>query len=226
MSNPYQEALGATLIERTFRERIVLVGVTLGGHTDEDTEEGLDELSLLVDTAGADEAARLTQRRDTPDSAFYIGKGKVEELKEVCLALDADTGEYKWHYQEIPAEEWDLDSVQQIMLADIEATALAEAVKGLEERQIRAAGVLCDVAHRAALQAAAEKTLETFGKVHVVCNNAGVAVGGPSNSVGHAGDGLARADPPGGAAGGLAARDQRQQQGRGQDAAAAGRVGG
>lgn len=91
MSNPYQEALGATLIERTFRERIVLVGVTLGGHTDEDTEEGLDELSQLVDTAGADEAARLTQRRDTPDSAFYIGKGKVEELKEVCLAIDADT---------------------------------------------------------------------------------------------------------------------------------------
>ena len=91
MSNPYQEALGATLIERTFRERIVLVGVTLGGHTDEDTEEGLDELSLLVDTAGADEAARLTQRRDTPDSAFYLGKGKVEELKEVCLAIDADT---------------------------------------------------------------------------------------------------------------------------------------
>ena len=91
MSNPYQEALGATLIERTFRERIVLVGVTLGGHTDEDTEEGLDELSLLVDTAGADEAARITQRRDTPDNAFYIGKGKVEELKEVCLAIDADT---------------------------------------------------------------------------------------------------------------------------------------
>ncbi len=91
MSNPYQEALGATLIERTFRERIVLVGVTMGGHTDDDTEDGLDELSLLIDTAGADEVARVTQRRDTPDSAFYIGKGKAEELKEVCLALDADT---------------------------------------------------------------------------------------------------------------------------------------
>lgn len=91
MSNPYQEALGATLIERTFRERIVLVGVTMGGHTDDDTEEGLDELSLLIDTAGADEVARVTQRRDTPDSTYYIGKGKAEELKEVCLALDADT---------------------------------------------------------------------------------------------------------------------------------------
>jgi GTP-binding protein HflX len=91
VSNPYQEALGATLIERTFRERIVLVGVTMGGHTDDDTEEGLDELSLLIDTAGADEVARVTQRRDTPDSTYYIGKGKAEELKEVCLALDADT---------------------------------------------------------------------------------------------------------------------------------------
>ncbi len=91
MSNPYQEALGATLIERTFRERIVLVGVTMGGQTDDETEEGLDELSLLIDTAGADEAARVTQRRDSADSTFYIGKGKVDELKEVCLALDADT---------------------------------------------------------------------------------------------------------------------------------------
>ncbi|PHX73016.1 MAG: GTPase HflX [Acidimicrobium sp.] len=48
-------------------------------------------MSLLIDTAGADEAARLTQRRDSPDSTFYIGKGKVDELKEVCIALDADT---------------------------------------------------------------------------------------------------------------------------------------
>ncbi|MEY4015239.1 MAG: hypothetical protein RIS46_235, partial [Actinomycetota bacterium] len=63
----------------------------MGGQTDDETEEGLDELSLLIDTAGADEAARLTQRRDSPDSTFYIGKGKVDELKEVCLALDVDT---------------------------------------------------------------------------------------------------------------------------------------
>ena len=62
MTTPYNQALGATLIERTKRERIVLVGVTLPGHTDADTEEGLDELSLLIDTAGADEAGRLVQR--------------------------------------------------------------------------------------------------------------------------------------------------------------------
>jgi GTP-binding protein HflX len=91
MTNPYQEALGATLIERTKRERIVLVGVTLPGHTDDDTEAGLDELALLIDTAGADEAGRLVQRRDAPDRTWFIGKGKVEELKQLCLAVDADT---------------------------------------------------------------------------------------------------------------------------------------
>ncbi|MFM2072369.1 MAG: hypothetical protein RLZZ623_2632 [Actinomycetota bacterium] len=91
MNSPYNQALGATLIERSKRERIVLVGVTLPGHTDGDTEAGLDELALLIDTAGADEAARLVQRRDSPDHTWFIGKGKVEELKQLCLAVDADT---------------------------------------------------------------------------------------------------------------------------------------
>ena len=91
MTTPYQEALGATLIERTKRERIVLVGVTLPGHTDEETDASLDELSLLIDTAGADEAGRLVQRRDAPDNTWFIGKGKVDELLEMCLAVDADT---------------------------------------------------------------------------------------------------------------------------------------
>ena len=84
MSNPYQEALGQTLIDRSIRERIVLVGVTLPLHTEEETDESLDELALLVDTAGADEAGRLTQKRDAPDSTWFIGKGKAEELKALC----------------------------------------------------------------------------------------------------------------------------------------------
>jgi GTP-binding protein HflX len=91
VSTPYTEALGESLISRETRERIVLVGVTLDGHDESETDESLDELSLLIDTAGADEAGRLTQRRDRPDSATFIGKGKAEELKELCLAVDADT---------------------------------------------------------------------------------------------------------------------------------------
>ena len=91
MNTPYLEALGSTLISRGIREKIVLVAVTMSDRTDDETQDSLDELAQLIDTAGADEVARITQRRDAPDSAFYIGKGKVEELKELCLALDSDT---------------------------------------------------------------------------------------------------------------------------------------
>jgi len=90
-NSPYNEALGQTLIERSVREKIVIVGVTLDDHSDEETEASLDELALLIDTAGADVAGRLMQRRDTPDHTWYVGKGKAEELRELCLAVDADT---------------------------------------------------------------------------------------------------------------------------------------
>jgi GTP-binding protein HflX len=80
-----------SLIERAFREKIVLVGVAFPGTSEDQVEESLDELSLLVDTAGADEVARLVQRRDAPDPTYYIGKGKAEELRELAVAADCDT---------------------------------------------------------------------------------------------------------------------------------------
>ncbi|HXZ83179.1 MAG TPA: GTPase HflX [Acidimicrobiales bacterium] len=80
-----------TLIERRFRERIVLVGVASRPRTLGEVEASLDELALLVDTAGADEAARVVQARDTLDAATYIGRGKAEELHALCEAVDADT---------------------------------------------------------------------------------------------------------------------------------------
>ncbi|MDQ2726441.1 MAG: GTPase HflX [Actinomycetota bacterium] len=80
-----------SLIERSFREKIILVGVTVPPQSDEITEAHLDELALLVDTAGADEAARVVQRRDHPDPATYVGRGKAEELRDLSLAVDADT---------------------------------------------------------------------------------------------------------------------------------------
>jgi NAD(P)-dependent dehydrogenase (short-subunit alcohol dehydrogenase family) len=70
-----------------------------------------------------------------------------------------------------------------VMIADIEQAALTRAVQELRDSQVRAEGVLCDVASRGSLREAALKTISTFGKVHVVCNNAGVAVGGPIGSV-------------------------------------------
>jgi len=80
-----------SLIERAIRERIVLVGVTIPPESADDTEAHLDELALLVDTAGADVAERVLQRRDSPDPATYVGKGKAEELRQVSLEVDADT---------------------------------------------------------------------------------------------------------------------------------------
>ena len=80
-----------SLIERTFREKIILVGVTVPPEREEETERHLDELALLIDTAGADEAARVVQRRDRPDPATYVGRGKAQELRELSLAVDADT---------------------------------------------------------------------------------------------------------------------------------------
>ena len=80
-----------SLIDRSFRERIVLVGVTIPPGTVTQTEAHLDELAQLIDTAGADEAARVLQRRDAPDPATYIGSGKAKELHELSEAVDAHT---------------------------------------------------------------------------------------------------------------------------------------
>ena len=88
---PSESAFTDTLISRTIREKIVLVGVTFPQEVVAETEAGLDELALLVDTAGADVRERVLQRRDAPDPATFLGSGKVAELKEICLAVDADT---------------------------------------------------------------------------------------------------------------------------------------
>jgi len=88
---PPESAFTDTLISRTVRERIVAVGVTFPGGTAAATEAGLDELALLVDTAGADVLARIVQRRPAPDPATYVGRGKADELRAICLEVDADT---------------------------------------------------------------------------------------------------------------------------------------
>jgi len=72
------------------RQRALLVGTGQGTRTAEEAEESLDELALLVDTAGADPVDRMLQRRDRPDPATYIGKGKAAELRELADVLDVD----------------------------------------------------------------------------------------------------------------------------------------
>ncbi|MCW5745498.1 MAG: SDR family NAD(P)-dependent oxidoreductase [Alphaproteobacteria bacterium] len=64
-----------------------------------------------------------------------------------------------------------------VMLADIETDALAAAVESLRGIAPDVRGVACDVADAAAVEHAAQVTVEAFGHVHVLCNNAGVAGG-------------------------------------------------
>ncbi|MFL5520563.1 MAG: GTPase HflX [Gemmatimonadales bacterium] len=52
-------------------------------------DEHLDELARLVDTAGASVVGRVTQQVQSPTPAFYIGEGKVEEVREAVQALGA-----------------------------------------------------------------------------------------------------------------------------------------
>ena len=71
-------------------ERVVLVSVWTSG-TQEDADNALAELKLLAETAGSQVLEGLVQRRHRPDPATYIGRGKVDELREVVVATGADT---------------------------------------------------------------------------------------------------------------------------------------
>ena len=63
----------------------------------------------------------------------------------------------------------------QVVLADIEKDALDRAVQELEQRQHRVIGVVANTMVRESVEALAKRAIEEFGKVHVVCNNAGIA---------------------------------------------------
>jgi GTP-binding protein HflX len=71
-------------------ERVVLVGVWTEGSV-EDAENSMAELALLAETAGSQVLDALYQRRQKPDPATYIGRGKVDGLREIVQATGADT---------------------------------------------------------------------------------------------------------------------------------------
>ena len=75
---------------RLLLERIVLVSVWTTG-SEVSAENSIAELKLLAETAGSQVLEGLIQRRDRPDPATYIGRGKVAELRDVVVATGADT---------------------------------------------------------------------------------------------------------------------------------------
>jgi GTP-binding protein HflX len=71
-------------------ERVVLVGVWTEGSS-VDAENSLAELAALAQTAGSQVLDGLIQRRSRPDPSTYIGRGKVNELRDIVVATGADT---------------------------------------------------------------------------------------------------------------------------------------
>src|SRR5687767_1567570 len=65
-------------------ERAVLVGLITKDQTETQVQEYLDELAFLAETAGAIAIKRFTQKSLHPDSKTFIGKGKLEEIKNYC----------------------------------------------------------------------------------------------------------------------------------------------
>jgi GTP-binding protein HflX len=75
-------------VESVASEAAILVGVLLGHQ--EIHGDPLEELEGLATTAGSRIVGQLTQRRQAPDVTTYLGKGKVEELKQIAAATGAD----------------------------------------------------------------------------------------------------------------------------------------
>ena len=88
------------------RESAIIVGVVLPEH--QINGDPLEELEGLAETAGAHVVGRLTQNRQKPDYATYLGKGKVEELSQLVEATDADVVIFI-HREDLyyTEEEWD-----------------------------------------------------------------------------------------------------------------------
>jgi len=69
-------------------EKAVLVGLVQKDQTEQQVTEYLDELAFLAETAGAVTVKRFTQKLQHPDSRTFIGKGKLEEIRQYILGKD------------------------------------------------------------------------------------------------------------------------------------------
>ena len=72
-------------------EKAVLVGLITGSQDEKQAKEYLDELEFLADTAGAEVLKKFTQKLDIPNTATFVGKGKLDEIGTYVKAVEADT---------------------------------------------------------------------------------------------------------------------------------------
>ncbi len=72
-------------------EKAVLVGLISGSQDERQALEYLDELEFLADTAGAEVLKKFTQKLDRPNTATFVGSGKLEEIGNYIKMVEADT---------------------------------------------------------------------------------------------------------------------------------------
>lgn len=77
--------------KETQYEKVVLVGLVTRDQTEEKLAEYMDELQFLAYTAGAEVDKRFTQKMDRPDSKFFVGSGKLQEIKDYVDENEIDT---------------------------------------------------------------------------------------------------------------------------------------
>ena len=121
------------------RERVLLVGLYGANETRHQAEEYLNELELLVDTAGGITVEKILQNRTSPDKATYIGKGKLQELKQL-------KGDLK------------IDAI--IFDDDLSPTQIRNIEKGTEAKIIDRSGLILDIFAGRAQTAAAKTQVE------------------------------------------------------------------
>ncbi|MDD6541117.1 MAG: GTPase HflX [Prevotella sp.] len=76
------------VISEAKAETAILVGLITPEQDESKTKEYLDELEFLADTAGAETIKRFTQRVNGPNSVTYVGKGKLEEIRDYIKEKD------------------------------------------------------------------------------------------------------------------------------------------
>ena len=87
----FEKVTNSLLIEiKPYIEHAVLVGLITPNQPEERTKEYLDELAFLADTHGIVPVKRFTQRLDQPNTATYVGEGKLEEIRQFIIAREND----------------------------------------------------------------------------------------------------------------------------------------
>ena len=97
-------------------ERGILVGLALLGISLDEAQDTLDELGLLADTAGVDVAVQVLQERQRRDPAYFIGRGKAEELVEQVAEYDAQVVIFDEDLS--PAQTRNLETLLEVKIID------------------------------------------------------------------------------------------------------------